>query len=231
MITKDKEKQLAISLRRKGKSYSEILKSINVAKSTLSLWLRSVGLSQKQKQRLSEKKRISALRGATARRNARVLETKEIQKKAQGEVKKISSRELWLIGAALYWAEGSKEKESNPGSGVIFTNSDLFMIKLYLKWLLNICKVKKEDIVFEVYIHENSRNNIRNVIHYWAQHTGFSKAMFNRVYFKKNKPKTNRTNIGDSYNGVLKVKVRASSVLSRKIGGWIKGIHQNCRVV
>ncbi len=33
----------------KGKTYSEILKDIPVAKSTLSLWLRWVGLSVRQK--------------------------------------------------------------------------------------------------------------------------------------------------------------------------------------
>ena len=36
------------NLRREGMTYSEILKIIPVAKSTISLWLREVGLSKKE---------------------------------------------------------------------------------------------------------------------------------------------------------------------------------------
>jgi len=49
MIFKFKEKEKAIKLRKRGFSYSEILREIPVAKSTLSLWLRSVGLAKKQR--------------------------------------------------------------------------------------------------------------------------------------------------------------------------------------
>src|SRR3989344_1851838 len=101
----------AIELRRQGLSYSEVLKQVPVAKSTLSLWLQDVGLSKKQKQRLTEKKRQSALRGALSRKNWRIKSSKEIIEKAEREIGRLSERELWLIGIALYWAEGSKEKE------------------------------------------------------------------------------------------------------------------------
>ena len=52
MLAKIEEKQKAIALRKRGYSYSEILAEVPVAKSTLSLWLRSVGLAKKQKQLL-----------------------------------------------------------------------------------------------------------------------------------------------------------------------------------
>ena len=86
MQTKTKEKQKAIELRRKGLSYSEILKQIPVAKSSLSLWLKSVKLAVSQKQRLTDKKRASALRGALKRKNERVALTQEIKDKAKKEI-------------------------------------------------------------------------------------------------------------------------------------------------
>jgi len=58
------QKELAISLRQGGRSYSEILQKVSVAKSTLSLWLREVGLSKKQHQRLTQKRLKAAQRGA-----------------------------------------------------------------------------------------------------------------------------------------------------------------------
>ena len=63
MIEKTQEKQRAITLRKQGLSYNEILKKVPVSKSSLSLWLRSVGLAKEQKQRLTEKKLTSMKRG------------------------------------------------------------------------------------------------------------------------------------------------------------------------
>ncbi len=44
-----KEKKKARKLRKKGKSYSEILKKVKVSKSTLSVWLRDIKLTAEQK--------------------------------------------------------------------------------------------------------------------------------------------------------------------------------------
>ena len=224
-------KERAINLRRDGLSYSEILKQIPVAKSTLSLWLRSVNLSKRQEQRLTEKKLASMRRGATAKRNQRIEKTQLIKNKAISEIKTISDRELWLIGTALYWAEGSKAKDHNVSQGLIFNNSDPLMIKLFLKWLKTVLKIKNNDVHFEIYIHENHKRIIENTKKYWAKITKRNVSDFNHVYFKKNKINTKRKNIGQNYYGLLRIKVRKSSDLNRKISGWIEGILKNCGVV
>ena len=95
MTVKLKEKELAIKLRRRGLSYNEILRKVPVAKSSLSLWLKSVGLAKKQKQRLTKKKLAAARRGWEARRNKRLVSTTLIKDKARAEIKNISKRELW----------------------------------------------------------------------------------------------------------------------------------------
>lgn len=228
-MLKLEEKEKAIKLRKQGLSYSEILKKISVAKSTLSLWLRSVGLSQKQKQKLTEKKSAAALRGAQARRNYRLAITKEIKDRAIRDVRRISNRDLWLIGIALYWAEGSKEK--NGSSALEFCNSDGLMIKLFMQWIARFMNVLPERIKFELFIHENHEYRLPQIKQYWADMTGMPLENFNTIYFKKHKPKTNRKNIGDNYHGVLKVKISASSSLNRQVAGWIEGICKHCGVV
>ena len=226
MIHKEKEKELALSLRKQGFSYVEILKRVPVAKSTLSLWLRSVGLSKKQKQRLTEKKLSSMQRGWTKWRNQRINLTERIKKSARRDVRKISERELWLIGIALYWAEGTKQKEHSTGKGVLFNNSDPAMIQVFLKWLRDVIKVQEDEIVFEVYVHENHKNNTKRFLDYWAHIANVDVGRL-RIYFKKNKIKTNRKNIGDKYYGLLRVGVKKSSILNRKITGWTEGIVDN----
>ncbi len=217
-------KEKAINLRKQGLSYSEILKQIPVAKSTISLWLRSVNLSKRNKQRLTTRRLEAALKGGEVRKNTRILATQKIYKEAVKDIDKISKHELWLMGVMLYWAEGSKEKETHPGSGVQFSNSDPYMIKLFLKWLLEICNINRNEIYFDIFIHENSKNNLDNVLKHWSQTTNFTKNHFPHIYFKKNKLKTNRKNIGNNYYGLVKIRVKSSSVLNRKIAGWIKGV-------
>jgi len=227
MQPKIEQRNKAIELRKQGFSYSEILKEIPVAKSSLSLWLKSVKLANSQKQRLTNKKLASALKGAKKRKDDRIKITKEIKDKAQKEVGKLTNRELWLVGIALYWGEGSKEKDYRPGSGMQFSNSDPFMIKIFIEWLLKIIKVSKEKIYFEIYIHENHKNNTNRAIDYWSKHTGFPKNFFFRIYFKKNKLKTNRRNTKNNYFGLLRVRVKNSSELNRRIAGWTEGIYGN----
>ena len=101
MLVKIREKERAIKLRKKGLSYSEILKDVKVSRSTLSLWLREVGLSSRQQQRLTAKKLESMKRGWISRRQKRISVSNAIYNEASREVGSVSERELLLIGAAL----------------------------------------------------------------------------------------------------------------------------------
>lgn len=224
---KKTEKDKAIALRKEGKTYNEILKEISVAKSTLSLWLREVGLSKSQVQRITEKKRVSQLKGAKARRDERVRSSNEIFEQSENEVGIISPRELWLMGTMLYWAEGGKEKEWRIGGRIQFGNTDPFMMKMFVSWLLTTFDITPNDLVFDIYIHKNSEYRIKEVKSFWKEALGYSLKGISNVYYKKHKPKTNRKNIGNVYNGVLRVTVRASTNKLRQITGWTRGVYKN----
>lgn len=227
MQTKHSEKERAIKLRKEGKTYSEILKVVPVAKSTLSVWLRDVGLAAAQKQRLTEKKLLSAKRGGEAKRKQRVEKSSKLFSDSRHEINKISDRELFLIGVALYWAEGSKEKEYHPGSQLIFGNMDPLMVGLFLEWITRICHVSESDIVLEIYLHQTHSHRAKDVVQYWSKKTGFPVAKFSRLYYKQNKiAQTNRRNTSnETYFGSLRIKVKSSSDIVRKLAGWAQGIY------
>ncbi len=214
-------------MRKSGKTYSEILKEIPVAKSTLSLWLRDVGLSTKQFQRLTEKRLAAGKRGGEARRQQRIIKTQEILRNSLSDIKHISKRELWIIGIVLYWAEGSKEKEYQHGIGIRFSNSDPRIIQVFLRWLKEICNINEDRIGFEIYIHRNSQNNIDVVRKYWSKITKSKIEKFNTIYYKKNDIKTKRRNTKDLYYGLIRVRVSSSSSLLRQITGWSEAIFRN----
>ncbi|HEU0080526.1 MAG TPA: hypothetical protein VFQ72_00670 [Candidatus Paceibacterota bacterium] len=231
MNAKADEKARAIFLREQGLTYSEILKEIRVAKSTLSLWFHDVGLAEHQWQRITEKRIQGQKKGALARRNQRVRLQEEIWSKAEAEIGQLSERELWLVGIALYWAEGSKEKEWRPGARLIFSNSDPRMIRVFLLWLKKIANVPEEHISFDIYIHDNKKEELGLVRKFWSEQTGFPLSGFDRVYLKKHKIHTKRKSVDFLYNGLLRVKIRSSSTLARKIEGWTRGIDRYCRLV
>ncbi|MBI5079555.1 hypothetical protein HZB06_02740 [Candidatus Wolfebacteria bacterium] len=208
----------ATRLRKKGLSYSEILEKIPVAKSTLSLWLKSIGLSKKQKQRLTDKKLASALRGAARKKEIRIQNTQIIFQEAAKDIKNVSQRELFLIGVALYWAEGSKQKDHSISNRVRFSNSDPKMIKLFLLWLDKICGINFPNIRCDLYIHEEA--DIVNAKSFWEKEINMP---IRGIYYKKSKI-TKRKNIGDNYFGLVSINVKQSTNLNRKISGWIDGI-------
>lgn len=222
-------REKAIALRMKGHSYSEILAEVPVAKSTLSDWLHSVGLSKYQKQRLTEMKLAAARRGGAAKHQQRLDKSKFIMDMAKSEVGTVSNRELWLMGVMLYWAEGSKEKDYYPGSAAQFTNMDPAMICFFIYWLKTICHIQEDDLILEITIHETCHYRTKEIINYWSEKIGITPDRFSHIYYKKANIKTSRKNIGDTYFGIIRIKIRSSASLNRRIAGWTQGVVESIR--
>lgn len=214
----------AITLRFEGKTYREILAVVPVAKSTLSLWFRSVSLSKEQEQVYSERKRLAGLRGGMARRKERVERTSQIIDSARNEITSLDHERLGLIGATLYWAEGSKEKINGRGQRVAFSNSDPRMILVFLKWLTIYLGVSRQNILFNLYIHENYRLVSEEHVAFWRNTIGVGYNTLERVYVKKHNLSPKRKNVHSNYHGQLNVIVKNSVDLNRRIAGLIEGI-------
>lgn len=222
-MSKSSQREYAISLRKQGKSYSEILAELPVAKSTLSLWLRSVGLSTPQKQVLTERRLAAAKRGGAAKRVQRLANIETVFTQCRNDIGAVSKRDLFILGIALYWAEGSKEKEGKRGSGVRFTNMDPQMLIMFLRWLKEL-GVFQEEIKFELYLHDTRKDIQSTAQEYWSKQLRVPIEHFGTVYFKKGNIKTNRRNVSDGYHGIIRIKVKKSSQLYRRISGWLHAI-------
>lgn len=104
--------------------------------------------------------------------------------KPQFKVKKKLSPEeenLRIAGIMLYWAEGSKK-----GKEVSFANSDPQMIKIFLKFLRQICGVGESRLRIHVYAY--SYQNIDEVKEYWHKVTKVPLAQFPKPYVRKGNP-------------------------------------------
>lgn len=224
VLAKIKDRAKAIQLRKRGYSYNEIKMIIPVSKSSLSVWLRNVKLDRKASASLIEKSDTSRIKACQAVIAKRIRITSKIIADAEREIGKINKRELWLIGTALYWAEGAKQKEHNISQLVQIGNSDPRVIKLILKWLTECCKIPVEELQFRLAIHETA--NVNKAQKYWSNLIGVPQKEFKKTLIKKHKIKTNRK-VNDTYRGLLEIRVRKSTNFNRKIFGWIQGINKN----
>jgi len=224
MLAKSKQRLLVVKLRKDGHSYSEILQKVHVSKSSLSLWLKGIRVSHEDQVRFKTKGDVARRLGSEALRRIREAKTKVILNESREEISRIDNEALMLIGSTLYWAEGSKQNINRPSKGVVFNNSDPRMIKVYLKWLDKCLKIPFERISFEIYIHKSHKKSIEELVLYWSEITGFPRSKFGKVYFKKNKIHSIRKNRGSDYSGVLRISIKKSTDLNRKIVGWVEGI-------
>ena len=219
-MTKLIEKQMAIELRNMGFSYNEIRTELKVSKSTLSLWLRSIGLVRFHAKRLIEKQRASQQKAVEKWHKFRVDRTLQIKQAAAADVGSLSARERWLMGVALYWAEGTKEHQKVVP--VIFSNSDPDMVSFFRQWIIDFLGVTSGDLKFELFIHQQSKQ-IDHAIKFWTSLLNIHQSQL-VVRFKRHNPSPKRKNINAYYVGLIKIIVRRSTDLNRKIDGWIDGI-------
>ena len=212
---KIQEKISAIKLRKMGKSYGEILNEINVSKSTLSIWLRDINLSVKQKNRIyKEIKQKNAYRLAKINQQKRVERTKKIIKKAKNESKKMFDNPLFITGLMLYWAEGDKSERNEI---VKFTNSDPEMIRIMLLWFEKVCKVDKECFRITLHIHNLFCKNY--IEKYWSQILKIPKKQFYKTQIKKSSLNQRRNEL---YYGTCSIRINSRD-LFRKLKGWKMG--------
>lgn len=212
-------RERAKKLRQEGKSLNEISSSLHVPKSTIRYWCRDIVLSYAKLQALFERQKMGGILAAEKIRKERIDLTQRLYKEGIKEIAGLSRRERLLIGTALYWAEGYRKGDGEFG----FTNSDPHMIQFMIRWLQEVCKVDKQKIRLRVCINAMHKKRL-NVIHkFWAKTIGLPLAQFSKptlIQIKSQKVYTNQ----ETYFGTLRVKVKQSTNMKRKIMGWIGGI-------
>lgn len=213
---KEQEQKLAIQLRQQGLSINEISSRLNVAKSSVSLWVRSVVLTEKQIEALKIKGHYRDV--IKRRRQSRLVNEEKkrtlIIENATKMIKKISPQELLLIGVMLYWAEGGKTRRT-----VRFSNGDPEMIKIMMAFFRRVCEVPEKK--FRGYIHIHPHLNVKIAETYWSSITDIPKEQFFKTYRKVNissKSKKDTLPYGTLDIYVLDTK------LFYKIVGWSKGV-------
>ncbi|MGQ4515188.1 hypothetical protein [Streptomyces sp. DW26H14] len=221
---KDDLRDRARELRLKGLTYDQIQAELGCSKSSISLWVRDLPRparrDPKEQASLAARKRWDH---ELAIRDEERTRTKEA---AKAEIGRLTDRELFMAGVALYWAEGSKDKPYARREILQFINSDPDVIRFYLSWL-ELLGVERARMRFRVCIHESA--DVAEAERFWARLAGVEPGSLQRATLKKHNPKTRRKNVAEAYRGCLVIYVTGSAELYRRMEGAWYGIVSGAR--
>lgn len=149
-------REQAIKLRlKKELSYGEIKTRLRVPKSTLSYWLREFPLKE---ERILELRRRGWKKGEASRerfrntmRKKQELKRKEIYKKYQKRLNRISEDAFFVAGLTLYLGEGDKSHYAQ----IVLANTDSKIIKFFIKWMMNFLSIDKKDLKAQLHLYKN----------------------------------------------------------------------------
>ncbi|MET9653148.1 hypothetical protein ABZZ44_23150 [Streptomyces sp. NPDC006460] len=216
---KDALRERARELRGEGRTYDEIQQELGCSKSSISLWVRD--LPRPAPRHTPEEQRALMNEGLRRFREAREERRRTVRRTAHEEIGGLSDRELFLVGVALYWAEGQKSKSYARRERVIFVNSDPDVILVFQAWL-RLLGVEPDRVKYRVMIHQTA--DIPGAERFWADAVGTEVGRLQRTTIKKHNPRTVRKNVGDGYRGCLVVVVANSADVYCRIEGWWSGI-------
>ena len=221
-MAKFKEKILARKLRNKGNSIKQIAKIIGVSKSSVSLWCNDIYLSELQRDKLNTISINAVKKGSLIanenKKRERLARLNYYKLVGTNKINKLSKRELFLVGAALYWAEGGKNQRK-----VVFINSDVNMILLWIKWVENCLGIIKDRLICRVEINEKYIVKLNKIENYWSKIIGVPKEQFRKASIKH--VKSNKLYENDSnYYGSLQITVKKGTNINYEILGYIEGL-------
>lgn len=198
-------KHLVIKLRKEGKTYSEIVKSINliIPKSTLANWCRGIEMPSSYWKRLDKINAYNYIRAReaawAANKNKREILVNELYQKNYLILDNIKDKYvLKSLLAMLYLGEGAKWKSHR---GLMLGSSEVEIVNLYIK-LLNKCYgINLKSLKCRVSYRADQ--DLSSLEHFWSKSTGIPLSNF---YKSKPDPRTvGKATLNKQYKGVCVV--------------------------
>jgi len=118
----------------------------------------------------------------------------------------------------LYWCEGTGDSRIGKKNVTLaFTNTDVEMLCIWLKFLLEVCQLRQKKIKVRLYVHKNQDGD--SLKKYWSQVLKIPLCQFENVSYTK------KISTRDDYKGTVKVKVH-NLKLYLLIKEWIEDLKE-----
>jgi AcrR family transcriptional regulator len=160
---KTAEREWARRLRREeGRSVKEITKLVGVSRSSVSLWVRDIELTEAQKQALRDRNpAFNAWLNGSAARSAHFRDLRRGYQERGRELARAGD-EFHAAGCMLYWAEGDKN-----GRRVALSNADPEVLRFFLSFLRKYFEVENERVRLRCNLFADHLARQREVEQFW----------------------------------------------------------------
>lgn len=210
---KKEAKELAISYRKRGFSYSEIAKICAVSPSTVHAWLahelfsQAVTVTNKKRAAKENQARIGLVN--KARRSERANQYKAVVKLAETEYRHYRSSPLFMAGLMVYLSEG----DSEPTRHIRLASSRPELHRIFLKFCGEFLGVEKKQIHFWLLLYPDL--NEVACMKYWIKAARLSASQFykNQVIKGRSQKRTLHFGVGNTIIG--------STLLKKKLIHWM----------
>ncbi len=214
MIRKSAQYEQAVQLRKRGFTYGEIAKIVDVSKSTISLWLSRETWSQKvtednvRRSAKENSKRISLLNTARGNQNKRLYA--EAERSAVTEYKHYKNNPLFVAGLAIYSGMGDLDV-AHP---VRLTTSRKDAQRIFIKFMHEYLGVPREKIRFWLLLYPAHKP--LSCTRVWSKAIKLPLSQFHRYQIIENKVKTSTLHDGVG-NTII-----GGTVLKKKLLKWVE---------
>ncbi len=216
-----------IALRKQGKTYGEIENILKLPKSTVGWWLRGVKIPkmierqtlercrEKWRRNISDYNKIYAQ--IRSQKAARIRE--KYKEKGFREIKKLTKKDLKIIGGALYWAEGNTKNRHI----LRFANSNPEIIRIMMKFFRKPCNIAEEKIKARIHLYPTI--NQRKATNYWKKITGLPKKNFHPPQMQISRASKGKRSRNTLPYGTLHLTA-GNTEITCKVKGWIRAISE-----
>jgi hypothetical protein len=205
---KTEVKRQAQELRRAGLSVRAIEKELGIARSTASLWVREIELSDRQRAEI-------ALRGASVRSMARSAYFRARRRRFQEEGREMARRgeALHIAGCMLHWAEGSKHRNA-----VQLVNSDPAMIELFARFLRHYFAAPDESLRVACNLFADHEARQREIEDFWLARAGLPRSCLTKSTVNRYSRSSKRTRIGRLPYGTCRLTFHSTAAVQHIYG-------------
>ncbi|MDQ2686924.1 MAG: helix-turn-helix transcriptional regulator [Armatimonadota bacterium] len=158
------QKQEARRLRcEQGLALNEIAALLQVSKSSVSLWVRDVVLSDEHLARLNARNPLYNRQLHSGHVNRERSRNRRLQYQEAGRRQAREGNLLHMAGCMLYWAEGTKQRNV-----LVFTNSDPDMVAFFLNFLRRCYSVADEEVTVTINCFDDC-HSVKDIEEFWLQ--------------------------------------------------------------
>jgi hypothetical protein len=208
------ERARARELRRGGCSVREIQKIVGVSRSSVSVWIRDIELTDEQHAALRARNPIYNGQRVGAEVRARLAREKRTAAQETGRQRAREGGLRFAMICMLYWAEGSKMR-----NGIGFSNSDPALARFFLDEVRAEFRVQNEKIRVACNLFPDHEEQQREIEDFWLQELRLPreclrKTMLNRYSRWSDKKRKNKLPYG-----TCKIVVHDTQIVQAIYGG------------